>query len=111
MTPESVMCSKLTGILNMIHSFLITRMLRLAEFGALEAKTLLEYLENVSLYLVNENICIILILFVLLYFWFCDGFCVCVSVCVCLWESEHLFCSRNFVYNILNYLVSYYFFF
>ena len=56
MTPESVMCSKLIGVLNMIHSFFITRMLRLAEFGALEVETLFEFLENVSLNLVHENI-------------------------------------------------------
>ena len=85
MTPESVMCSKLIGMLNMIHSFFITRMLRLAEFGALEAETLFEFLENVSLHLVHENIynfdfvlCFCIFGFVL----FCGGFHMCVCVCV-----------------------------
>ena len=74
-------------MLNMIHSFFITRMLRLAEFGALEAETLFEFLENVSLNLVHENIynfdfffffflCFCIFGFVL----FCGGFHVCVFV-------------------------------
>ena len=86
MTPESVMCSKLIGVLNMIHSFFITRMLRLAEFGALEAETLFEFLENVSLNLVHENIYNFdfFFFFVFLYFWFCFVLWWFSCVCVCV---------------------------
>ena len=89
MTPESVMCSKLIGMLNMIHSFFITRMLRLAEFGALEAETLFEFLENVSLNLVHENIYnfdffFFFFFFVFLYFWFCFVLWWFSCVCVCV---------------------------
>ena len=85
MTPESVMCSKLIGVLNMIHSFFITRMLRLAEFAALEAETLFEFLENVSLNLVHENIYNFDFFFFFCVFVFLVLFCfVVVFMCVCV---------------------------
>ena len=76
----------------MIHSFFITRMLRLAEFGALEAETLFEFLENVSLNLVHENIYNFDFFFCV--FVFLVLFCfVVVFMCVCVfvWELELFF--------------------
>ena len=65
-------------MLNMIRSFFITRMLRLAEFGDLE------YLENEFLHLVHDNI---------YKFEFCLSFCFCFCFCgdLCLCELEPFF--------------------
>ena len=84
-------------MLNMIRSFFITRMLRLAEFGGLE------YLENEFLHLVHDNI---------YKFEFCLSFCFCfffvfMVICACVSWNLFFFGPRNIDLEILINLLYY----